>query len=62
MMKCAVLLASVLLMGCPKKTEEPVHIWNPEPVEFDIQEDEDLDDLPEAGDSGLKKDEHNENQ
>jgi len=54
MMKYAVLLIATALLGCPKKTEAPTKILDPEPPEFDLLEDDDLDDLPEAGDTALK--------
>ena len=52
-MKYAVLLASVLLMGCPKKSTTTLPVY-PEPVEIDLPDDDELDDLPEAGDKDIK--------
>ena len=40
-------------MGCPKKSVAPQAVY-PEPVEVDLPDDDELDDLPEAGDKDIK--------
>ena len=43
-------LSLFFILGCPKKTEEsPVYIT---PINDPIEFEDDLDDLPEAGDTG----------
>ena len=47
------LFLGLVMMGCPKKPATPQAVY-PEPVEVDLPDDDELDDLPEAGDKDIK--------
>ena len=59
-MRTLVILTILFTIACHAKREPDVRIpeWNsPPPIEFDLPEDEDLDDLPEAGEDTATGDE-----
>ena len=47
-------LLLMLLLLCCAKQEEPLQVYSPPPIEWD--EDLDLDELPEAGDTAENED------